>query len=759
MPVQRVLILLAAVMAFVVVAPSVHGASPDDRTEAPQPEATGGQDPAEAPDLIPLRSEDPIAETQDAPQQLDDIVVTATKRSQPLREIPASINLVDGRELERQNAKELADFLKLTPGVTLNGLGMDQNRVTIRGIGADTSRLTTSQTAAILIGDTAFSDPMLSAVSPDVNPFDLEGVEILKGPQGTLFGSGGLSGAIRYVPTPPELGAWQGKFAGSYGTTREGEPSRAFDGAVNVPLGSDAAALRLVGMQRTVGGVTDDVTRELVDVDRRGQESGRALLRWELSNRISANAMYLRQRSRMDDLSFASNREGRLERTTTSGPSDQRSQFDLADVSLGYRFDWGQLTSTSSRVTKEFDSTAEVSRVLGAPTPDNSVRLADFQAVTSAMQELRLVSDPGEWEWLLGVYGLDYHQDFRELLTEKTPPLGTESSLLQADAALDLREISAFGNVARLFGDAFKAELGLRYYRVSTGGAVDSSGALVLASTGSQSNTNVADIAESGINPKVALSWFASRHLMSYVSVARGFRTGGIQTVGDTPTTDVPDVYKSDTLWNYEVGMRSDWFDRNLLVDLAVYYIDWKKPQMVQRTSDNLFNYVDNVGGARVPGAELSFRYAPPIDGLVVTGAAAYSRPRTTEPFNAPDGTPVPVGTPLPGTGDWQTALTLGYTRSLGHWLGDAQLVHAYTGPAYNDLLQHAQIYDYQTWDLRLTFRRDVGIGLPVTLGLLGTNLADERGVGNVVYTSETVQDVFYIRPRTVEMRVGIDFY
>lgn len=750
---QRLLPVLLACTALCL--PALACAQDPDDPAAPDADPQAG-DAAATVDTVPVAPSEPPDEPS-GPPRFDDLIVTSTKRAQPLRRIPGTTNVLDGRSLEADGAQELADFLKKVPGVSQNALGMDQNRVTIRGVGADTSRLTTSATTAILIGDTPFSDPMLSAVMPDVNPFDLEGVEVLKGPQGTLFGSSGLSGAIRYVPAAPQPGIWQGKLAGSYGPTREGEPSMTLNGAVNVPLGSSAAALRLVGLTRAVGGVVDDVTRGLEDIDSRRQNGGRALLRWDVTDRLSANALYLKQRSNMDELPFASNTEGRLERSTTTGPSWQVSEFDLANLGLGYGFDWGEVTSTTSRVTKDYALDAEVSRVLGTPQSGDNVRLFDGQAVRSWMQELRVVSEPGLWEWLAGVYGLDYHQDFSEILTAQSA-LPLPPSLLQdAEADIDLREWSVFGNAGRRLGEAFKLEVGLRYYRIRTKGSIVTTGTLVTAATGEQTHVSRGDIRESGLNPKLALSWFATPHLMGYASVARGFRTGGIQTVGDTPTTDVPDTYKSDVLWNYELGLRSDWLDRNLLVDVAVYLIDWKNPQMVQRTSDNLFNYVDNVGAARVPGIEVSTRWAPPVDGLTLTAAAAYSRPRTTEPFEAPDGTPVPVGTPLPGTGNWQAAGTLDYGLPIGRWLANAQLVRAYAGPAYNDLLGHARIYGYRTWDARIGVSREVA-GLPAALSLIGSNLTDERGIANNVWTSDSVQDVFYIRPRTVELRLSVEY-
>lgn len=231
---------------------------------------------------------------------------------------------------------------------------------------------------------------------------------------------------------------------------------------------------------------------------------------------------------------------------------------------------------------------------------------------------------------------------------------------------------------------------------------------------------------------------------------------GGIQTIADTPTTDVPPIFKSDTLWNYEIGARMSWLEDTLITDLTIFQIDWDEPQMVQRTPDNLFNIIDNVGSAEVDGAELAVNYLTPLDGLTLQVSAAYTDAYTTEDFNSPDGTPVPEGTPLPGTSQWQTATTLNYGFTLGQWSLDTSLSHSYYSEAWNDLKKSAEVLGYETLDARVTARRGWG-ERELSLSLAATNLDDERGVANVLYNAEDRQDVYYIRPRTIEFRVAID--
>jgi iron complex outermembrane receptor protein len=149
-------------------------------------------------------------------------------------------------------------------------------------------------------------------------------------------------------------------------------------------------------------------------------------------------------------------------------------------------------------------------------------------------------------------------------------------------------------------------------------------------------------------------------------------------------------------------------------------------------------------------------RYLPPLDGLAINLSAAYTDAYTTENFNSPDGTPVPTGTPLPGTSLWQTATTLSYGFAMGHWNLDASLIHSFYSEAANDLKKSAEVLGYDTLDARISARRGWG-ERELSLTLAASNLGDERGIANVLYNAEDRQDVYYIRPRTIEFRFAIN--
>lgn len=730
--------------------------------------------PALAATLLAAAMQHMPAAAQGEPEhvrQLEEVIVSATKREQAVRDIPASINALSGSSLEEQGAQELADFLKLVPGVTQNPLGSDQSRVTIRGVGADTARLTTSQTTAVMIGETSFSDPLFSAVTPDVNPFDLASVEVLKGPQGTLFGSSGLSGALRYVPEKPRFGEWEGKLSAAKTNTEQAADSDSHAAAINIPLGGDyPLALRVVGIERNAGGIVDNLNTGEKDIDDRYQTSERGMLAWQPTNALIVDVLYMEQRTDIDETPFSSDPEGELVRTTTFGPSTQTTAFDIASITGTYSLGWADIVLTGSRMGKFLASDFDATRLVngGSLTGTDAVRLALGQDVTGNTTELRLVSNnESRLRWIVGGFSLDYTQFFSTTLYSNSGPGGLglplpappaqRTVLTEITADIDAREIALFTDVSWAFVDNWEISIGLRDYKSIVDGVVKGSGAIILAATGSPEYRNAARISESGISPKLSLTWTPAENLMLYTTVSKGFRMGGIQTISDTPTTDVPETFKSDTLWNYEVGLRGEWFDNNLQTDIAVYKVDWDEPQLVQRTPDNLFNIIDNVGSAEIDGAELAIQYLTPVDGLSVNASAAYTDARTSESFRAPDGTPVKAGTNLPGTGLWQTALTLTYQRSFGPWDLRSSVTHSYVSDAYNDLLQNAEVLGYQSWDAHLSLSRFWG-ERSVMLALAATNLEDERGITNVLYSAEDRQDVYYIRPRSLEMRVSLHF-
>ncbi len=737
-------------------------------------------------EVVPLRSEPPAPDVSEAaqPTQLEEIVVTATKRAAPVRSIPATINVLDGEKLEREGVQSIDQIVTLVPGVNLTdeGSGGQAKRITIRGI---STGLGVNPTAGTLFGDIPFSDPFSPKVQLDPNPFDMATVEVLKGPQGTLFGGTGLNGLIRYVPEAANVNAFQLKYFGQFNAyPGNGGDGWSYGAAVNVPFADHTAAVRIMGFQRESPGYTEDLYNDKADVNTLDQHGFRGMLTWLPSDRWKLSLALATQHTTEDDISFTDNYDGQLSRDNSPRPSPAEYSYTLASLGIERSFEWGDLVSQTSYFEKQFDIFLEASRALGGLLP----LLAGVNTNRSdgMTQELRAVSAPGEspWRWLAGAFY--YRTDLYDcsnigaaanlptlpiqipgllegLLPNPCPEnvgrLQGTLNIANLIGEVELEEQALFGEVTRELGESWEATFGARAYRIESGGAVTTAGAIYSSQNNLMETTRYREVGERGISPKASIVFAPTDDLRTYFTVSRGFRFGGPQLAASTPTSDVPEVYKSDSLWNYELGLRTDWLDRSLRIDVSAYHVDWTDPQVFQLDRVATLNFIDNVGGADGNGVELALRYLPPfIPGLSLDTAVAWNRTVTTEAFDSVEGGTVATGSPWPLSPRWQAATTLTYVQPIRDWQVGASLRHLYLGQACNTIECTAQVFGYHTLDLNL-FASAVGDSFWPQLSLSLNNLTDERGYSSITTNPQPAGDtVTYVAPRTLVLRLSGSF-
>ncbi|MES2489736.1 MAG: TonB-dependent receptor [Pseudomonadota bacterium] len=734
--------------------------------------------PKEAPKTVEARR----------PSQLEEIVVTATKRAEPLREIPATISVLSGEKLEREGIQNIEQIVSQVPGVNLTdeGSGGTPKRITIRGISAGFG---TNLTAGTLIGDIPFTDPFAPKVQLDPNPFDIATVEVLKGPQGTLFGGTGLNGMIRYVPEAPQLD----EFGLKYYTQLTSYPGNGDSGwnygaMINAPFAGNTSALRLVGFHRDSPGYVDDTLNNKRDVNSGTQYGLRGILAWEPSERWKISLMGATQHTEDKDLAYSDYKDGTLSRTSSARPSPSKTQYTLANLTVQRSFDWGDLISQSSYVDKKFEIFLDASRISAGVTdmPPPILAGANDNHSKSIIQEIRAVSAPsdGPWKWLAGAfyYNNELYDCAEASAIQGLPPLtippilngiianpcpgnvdkiGDMLDIAQLIGELNLEERALFGEVTRELGDDWSLTLGARAYRLSVKGTVSFAGAIYALQNNLMAGQHVADSSERGISPKGSIAWQPSDDLKFYFTASRGFRFGGPQLAASTPTTTVPTAYKSDSLWNYELGMRSDWLDRTLRIDASVYYVDWKNPQVFQMSPAQpiAIGFIDNVGGAKSKGIEVSLTYLPGfVEGLSLDGSVSLGETKTSKAFTAASGTVVPAGSPWPLAPRWQTTTSIAYARPIASWNSGISLRHSFIGQACNSIDCTAQVFGYRTMDLNLFATPEQGSYWPqfsVTL----SNLTDERGFSNITTNPSPARDTInYIAPRSLVLRMSGSF-
>jgi len=678
------------------------------------------------PESIPvnLKKDDPETASQTVhapPRQLEEIVVTATKRPQLVREIPVSIAVMTGEKLEAMGAHELKDFIQSVPGInSQDEIAGIQRKLSVRGVGPDTN---TNQTVGIVYGDVPLSDPYGSYTIADPDPWDLSTVEVLKGPQGTLFGATSLAGIIRYVPNNPELGRWGGKVSADWVHLTQGGTEPSFGAVLNVPVG-DTIAVRFAGSWQHKPGLIDinNPSYKKVDADDGYTRTGRVMVLWQPMESLALNAWYIKGQRNADELGYVTNPNGQFVRDDAPAPSYVRNGYSLANLDVRYNFDWATLVSISGYQTKASYNDAD-SSYLVRPLAQLGLRTVHARKDVSTsgyLQELRLVSPgDGPWTWLGGVFYSTYKADIQATLNVypglpllanllNTLPLSAVASLYDPQQGLiatttglhpvEASEKALFGEVSRTLWEDWKFTLGGRLYQAGVSG--------VSVTSGANPTTNGANKVESvgkGFSPKVAATWHYSDDIMVYSVVSRGFQYGGFNT---GVLTSVPATYKSSTLWNSELGIRTDWLDKTLRFDLTALYVLWKNPQVYQATQDKVGGYVGNVGAARSTGAETTLSYITPIDGLKLETAASYIVAKTTETFNDSSGRVVAPGAELPSSPKLQATTTLSYLYSLGEWQTQTALQHSYQGTAWNNITHDVQVGGYNMLNLNFAVSR-----------------------------------------------------
>lgn len=758
-------------------------AEADDAASAPSPNvvptiALAAREPDPPPEEDPARR---------PPNAIEEIVVTATKRAESIREIPASIVAISGEAMEQKGYQGQEDFLKLVPAVTFMNDGVNANRITMRGIGAD---LNTSNTVGVFLGDVPFDDPILPRVTLDPNPFDLARVEVLKGPQGTLFGGSALNGAVRYVPQDPKLDTWEMKGFGQTESVQGGDLGQVYGGAANVPIG-ETLAVRFVAFDRTAPGWVDSTNPSYAqkDVNQTDQWGARGMALWQPFEALKITLMGVVQDTRIRDSGITDNTEGRLSRSNTPQASPVDTKYDVGSLGIGYAFETFDVLSQSTRAYKTFSGFTDISRIGNlSETPPPSATILSNNRSESLMQELRLTSNETfseQWKWLGGVFYRRHrlHEQLDVLASNMGLPLPPEvitgiagvipgitgfiteegqPSLARSVAdPITVTELAFFGETTATFFEDLEITLGLRAFKAKSESRVVFSGALAANQTlpdGETEEVKEGRLVEKGINPKLAIQYQLNDHIAAYGAVTRGFRFGGAQVLIGTITSEAPDQYKSDTLWAYELGLRTQWLDDSLYVDVTPFWTEWKDPQLQQADSSGLGSFFDNVGGARSRGVELAVQYATPLPGLSLSVSGSYVDTVTTKPFITSGGTETEPGTQWPLAAKWQSTSTLAYRNTLfGNWMGGGSATYTTISKAPNTLDYRDTVFGYESLELALTVGNADITGMP-EISITLNNALDERGVVSGVNNPQFASDRSYIRPRTLVARLSIAF-
>jgi iron complex outermembrane recepter protein len=747
------------------------------------------------------------AQNAEEPGELQEVLVTAQRRTENLQSVPLSVQAFDEAALTREGIKDLADLVKRTPGVDLQANLPGNSVISIRGV----VPIGGLPTTGLYLDDVPISGVINTNYTGSVDPhiYDMAGVEVLKGPQGTLYGDSAMGGAVKFTFNRPDATSFEGRANAEVASTDDAAGSQEVSGVLNAPMVQDKLALRVSATWRLDGGYLDNVspyTRRIdgenVNVDRTA--AARVALGFTPTDTLTIGLSFLHQRLSAADRSYQTadvppTRAPSFESTAyllplekqTFQPEPLTDRLDLTTLTIERRFSAMTLTAISGYLTRGHEvDTDPTGYVLGALQRNATVYPAFANTLTTSYntyethtftQEIRLASadTSTRLKWTAGVFYSDWTNEGQQSVL--TPGLTKNlaalfgpgvtlhtflPSALPTDqlfffaSETENREYAAFGEAKYEVTPHVAVSLGARAYDLRQS----------LESTGegyfNGGDTSVSPQSDSfrGVNPRFIAEYKFDEEHMLYASASEGFRPGTVNSpvpasscehdLAALGRTSAPDGAKPDSLWNYEIGSKNTFFGDRIRANAAAFQMDWSDVQLSVSLPTCGFSFTGNVGSARIRGGEFGFD-AQVTQSLALGVQSTYLNAVIT---NAAPDVQYRAGDELPYTpkqwyaayGEWRTKSLYSidvFARADYEWRGNS--VRAAS------VLNNLPNYAYQSWDV------------------VNLNVGAERGkwqvrlfLDNALNKNPTID--FYnlwgqwrtstLRPRTIGLNLGVKF-
>ena len=690
----------------------------------------------------------------------DVIIVTGTKRGADIRDIAGSVSAVTEENLKALGAQSLSDYITRVPGVVFNDYQPGVSEVVIRGVASTTYHEANQATTGYYLNEIPLVEPGFPLAIPDVDAFDLNQVEVLRGPQGTLFGSSSLGGAVNYVVNEADASGFDVAFEGNLSSTRRaGEAGYAVKGMANIPVIEDKLAVRVVALERYDAGYLDNTLAGVEgsnDLRVRGVR-GSIVFTPNDRTRISTLSMY--QEYELDDQTYVVfNDDPETFERGTNELEFQDTDFMLHSLRIEQDLGFATLTGLGSYVEKNSDLVFDDSVFVGIDPRTDTVQLSSsFGATETAYGELRLASNSdGPFNWFIGANYTKLSSDstgatlipgIGAYIDSNPGEFGGRPSSIIAPGDLtqrtitdgDVREIALFGEASYTFAEDFTLLFGGRLFEYESEPRLQF---LPNADLIEPFDFQPGAAKESDFIPKVSLTYEPSDQFMIYALYSKGFRIGGIN-IFSAASPDLPLTFGSDSTRNFEIGTRLDLGDGRFLIDLAAYHIDWEDIQARLFTPVDFRAYTVNGGGADIDGVELSLTVNP-APYLSISSNVSYTDARLSSllPDSFAPGGGYAEGTQLPGSSDWILANNISLTLDNAPLQPRLVLTHRYLTEAPVAFGSTLQRGGYHLVDLNAF----ASISDQVEVGFYAKNLFDEYGILNAPFTFAGS----ITRPRTV---------
>lgn len=671
----------------------------------------------------------PAPATKSAPQSSEatgDIIVTASKRRESLRSVSGSVSALTGENLAAIGAQGFKDYIQTLPGVQFQASVPGVSNVTMRGIGTASTYPDQGQaTTGIYINDVPVTDPGFALSVPDLDVFDIQRVEVLRGPQGTLYGAATLGGAVNYIYNPVSLTEFQALGQASLsGSAYSKDLSYTTKAAVNVPLINDVLGVRVAATRRSDAGFTDNVGIGDRDSNSHRVWAFRGNVLLKLGERFDLSYFGLYDHAKNGDgFAIFPNLGEYVRGTTVREPTTFTTK--LHNVKLNGDLDFAKLTISLADLRKKQFSQYDASTFDGPGAYGNGTAKNHSQ-----IAEIRLASSgSGKFEWLIG----GYYDKTKEYYP--SPEFVGNEPLTFFSVNYRSHEKSLFGEATYHLTDKLKVTAGGRYYNIdlatNTAAGVSSPGA-PLASGKQKGN---------GFSPKASITYEASKDFMIYALYSRGFRMGGVNLNPQIASFPTPTTYGSDKVDNYEIGTRLSFLDHKVLLDTTAFYVDWSHVQLRLSRPDGR-SYVANAGSARSYGVESSITVRPSHN-FELQGNVTYLTSELAKTLALGGGRMLQKGRNLPGAAHWTTSANARYTFDAPH-APYVMVAHQYISGSTNNFDPTSKAGNYSLFSARAGAKFG-----QFDAQVFVTNIADKRGITTVDYYG--ANQIWYVTaPRTV---------
>ncbi len=725
-----------------------------------------------------------------------EIIVSALRRDTSLQDTPIAISVQTGQSLERSGTTSFTELQRSAPSLRIVDGGPGSRRVLIRGIQSSGEPTVGVYYDEVPVSGSVGTTSDAAGATPDFRLFDVERAEVLRGPQGTLFGSGSMGGTLRIIMNKPDASGVAAAASANLTSVKSGSVGMSMDAMINLPIVADTLALRVVGNFNQFAGYVDNSVYDRKNINDGHSYGGRAMLRWTPVDDLTIDLAAFYEKVETDSSRW-------ILETGVPYVTNGRSESGNYDTNRIYsgtlRYDFGPVALTAMTawfdrdrivlgdVSDTFngrDTAAGCNRYLlrnqGVCTPQQldeylistrEIQVSSLwqpQSVNNWVSEIRLNSTTDSpFQWTVGAFHENRKTTVRSTLLLGDPASGNirnpnDPYNIRYDRTISdhLTQTAAFAEISYKFFDQLTLTGGTRYYNFKkTVGGVITQGQIHYASvvTPYTEATNKED----GFIFKFNASWEARSGLMLYAQAAQGFRPGGVNQVIGLPAAMAG--YSSDSLWNYELGAKTTLMP-GVYFNLAGYRIDWTNMQVSARTSGtgSVFGLISNVGASRIWGAEaeLSARITPELS---FNGALGFTDARLTEDqisdIVIASGR---KGDRLVSVPRWTASASVEYLKPLS---GSVDLLarvdFAHVGSSYSTL-SPTDTYRrtnpaYQLVNLR------VGLQEPDSLwgvALFVNNLMDTVAINSVGSSSNTggFSTVFSAPPRTIGLNLSRRF-